>query len=381
MERSEVDQPKSTFQMADNVMMNEGALQQQGFREEDYQEEILRLRGQLVASQQAERLAMEQLAVQQSSVTPMVEQLSATSIPPTGQGAQQLGLIAPTLCKRLSDISKFDGSQKGYPMWKVEADNKLRIDGAVIGTPQDQAAYLFSRMEAKAQLMVVSFYQNQSSCDAATFVRHLDSVYIDPNVAARALNRLQAMKQDRESFATFLPKFEKELGESQLTMVPDMVKIGYLRGALNTEMQRAMIGPVTYTDYGRFVQALLAVDSQLDYLQYQKGRTTPITFPSRMWPDGDEMDWTPTVQKVKLRKRLTADEQQKCRQEGRCFNCLKRGHRANDCLGTKGEIPDKTKKESTASTTKVNAVKKKDVVLVETEAIETSHSDNESENE
>ena len=74
--------------MADNVMMNEGALQQQGFHEEDYQEEILRLRGQLVASQQAERLAMEQLAVQQSLVTPMVEQLSVTSIPPTGQGAQ-----------------------------------------------------------------------------------------------------------------------------------------------------------------------------------------------------------------------------------------------------------------------------------------------------
>ena len=124
MKRSEIDQHKSTFQMADNVM-NKGALQQQGFREEDYQEEILRLRGQLVASQQAERLAMEQLAVQQSSVTPMVEQLSATSIPPTGQGAQQLELIAPAPRKRLSDISKFDGSRKGYPMWKVEADNKL----------------------------------------------------------------------------------------------------------------------------------------------------------------------------------------------------------------------------------------------------------------
>ena len=100
-----------------------------------------------------------------------------------------------------------------------------------------------------------------------------------------------------------------------------------------------------------------------------------------MWPDGDEMDWTPTIQKMKLRKHLTADEQQKCRQEGRCFNCLKRGHRANDCLGTKGEIPDKTKKESIASTTKVNTVKKKNVVLVETEAIETSDSDNESKNE
>ena len=266
-------------------------------------------------------------------------------------------------------------------MWKVEADNKLRIDGAVIGTPQDQATYLFSRMKAKAQLMVVSFYQNQPSCDVATFIRHLDSVYIDPNVAAHALNRLQAMKQGRESFATFLPKFEKELGESQLTMVPDMIKIRYLRGVLNTEIQRAMIGPVTYTDNGGFVQAWLAVGSQLDCLQYQKGRTAPITTPSRVWPDGDEIDWTPTVQKVKLHKCLTADEQQKCRQEGRCFNCLKRGHRANDCLGTKAEILDKTKKESTASTTKVNAVKKKDVVLVETEAIETSDFNNESKNE
>ena len=53
---------------------------------------------------------MEQLAVQRPSVTPMVEQLSATSIPPTGQGAQQLGLIAPAPHKRLPDISKFDGS-------------------------------------------------------------------------------------------------------------------------------------------------------------------------------------------------------------------------------------------------------------------------------
>ena len=271
------------------------------------------MRGQLVASQQAERFAMEQLAVQQSLVTPMVEQLSATSIPPTGQGAQQLGLIALAPHKRLPDISKFDGSRKGYPMWKVEADNKLRIDGAVIGTPQDQAAYLFSRMEAKAQLMVVSFYQNQLGCDTATFVRHLDSVYIDPNAAARALNRLQAMKQGRESFTIFLPKFEKELGESQLTMVPDIVKIGYLCGALNTEMQRAMIGPVTYTDYGGFVQALLTVDSQLDCLQYQKGRTASITTPSHVWPDEDEKDWTPTVQKVKLRKHLIADKQQKCR--------------------------------------------------------------------
>ena len=328
------------------------------------------------------RLRSQLAALQQSQVAPAAEQFftsgGASSSHMIPQSVQQegFGVTAPALRKRLPDISKFDGSRKGYPMWKVEADNKLRIDGAVLGTPQDQAAYLFSRMEAKAQLMVVSFYQNQPGCDATTFVQHLDSVYIDPNAAARALNRLQAMKQGKESFATFLPKFEKELGESQLTMVPDMVKIGYLRGALNSEMQRAMVGLVTYVDYGTFVQALLAVGSQLDCLQYQKGRGTPMAATTRGWPTGDEMDWTPTVQVGKLRRRLTPDEQEKCRQEGRCFTCLKRGHRANDCPSKKGEAQEKVKADKS---TKVHAVKKKSNVTIK--EVEISDSEMESENE
>jgi len=208
-------------EMEDSALFNKEILQQQQqeeYTEEDYRREITRLRSQLAALQHEKQLGGPS---------------SSQMMPPSLQ-QQQYGVTAPALRKRLPDISKFDGSRKGYPMWKVEADNKLRIDGAVLGTPQDQAAYLFSRMEAKAQLMVVSFYQNQPGCDARTFVQYLDSVFIDPNAAARALNRLQAMKQGRESFATFLPKFEKELGESQLTMVPDMVKIGYLR-ALSTQ--------------------------------------------------------------------------------------------------------------------------------------------------
>ena len=48
--------------------------------------------------------------MQRPSVTSMVKQLRAMSISPTGQGAQQLGLIAPALRKKLPDISKFNGS-------------------------------------------------------------------------------------------------------------------------------------------------------------------------------------------------------------------------------------------------------------------------------
>ena len=95
---------------------------------------------------------MEQLAMQRSSVTPMVEQLSATSILPTGQRAQQLGLIALAPRKRLLDISKFDGSQKGYPIWKVEVDNKFRINRAVIGTPKIKLLTFFQGWKRRHNL-------------------------------------------------------------------------------------------------------------------------------------------------------------------------------------------------------------------------------------
>ena len=77
---------------------------------------------------------------------------------------------------------------------------------------------------------------------------------------------------------------------------------------------------------------------------------------TRVWPTGDEMDWTPTVQVGKLRRHLMPDEHEKCRQEGRCFTCLKRGHRANDCPSKKGEAQEKVKADKS---TKVHAVKLK----------------------
>jgi hypothetical protein len=56
--------------MDDSAMFNEEILQQQqqqeDITEEAYQQEIVRLRTQLAASQQAEKLVVEQLMAQQS---------------------------------------------------------------------------------------------------------------------------------------------------------------------------------------------------------------------------------------------------------------------------------------------------------------------------
>ena len=99
--------------MEDSALFNKEILQQQQqeeYTEEDYRREIMRLRSQLAALQQAEK----QLGGPSSS-----------QMMPQSLKQQQYGITAPALRKRLPDISKFDGSRKGYPMWKVEADNKL----------------------------------------------------------------------------------------------------------------------------------------------------------------------------------------------------------------------------------------------------------------
>lgn len=46
------------------------------------------------------------------------------------------------------------------------------------------------------------------------FMQYLETYYRDPNAEARALDRLHTIRQkENESFAIFLPKFEKELAE------------------------------------------------------------------------------------------------------------------------------------------------------------------------
>ena len=62
--------------------INEQILQQrqEEYTAEDYQREIVRLRAQLSASQQGEKLALEQLVAQQSHVAPSSSQMMPQSL-------------------------------------------------------------------------------------------------------------------------------------------------------------------------------------------------------------------------------------------------------------------------------------------------------------
>ena len=68
-------------------------------------------------------------------------------------------------------------------------------------------------------------------------LNYLKEYYTDPDVSQRALEYLRQIRQgDNEPFAAFLPRFERELMESDGAAWPDYFKISYLERALNVKI-------------------------------------------------------------------------------------------------------------------------------------------------
>ena len=137
----------------------------------------------------------------------------------------------------MGERTKFNGERTTYAEWRLEAQSKLESGGAVIGPEKAQLAYLYMRMEPKAQRAVRAYYEQimvGNVHDAAGFIRYLDGVYLDPNAPKRALSQLREWRQgDNESFSTFFPKFKGLPAEGMTTAADDTTKLNYLEGALN----------------------------------------------------------------------------------------------------------------------------------------------------
>ena len=73
--------------------------------------------------------------------------------------------------------------------------------------------------------------------DANGLLNYLKECYTDLDVSQRALECLRRIHQgDNKPFAAFLPRFERELMESDGAAWPDYFKILYLEWALNTKI-------------------------------------------------------------------------------------------------------------------------------------------------
>ena len=78
--------------------------------------------------------------------------------------------------------------------------------------------------------------------NANGLLNYVKECYTDPDISQRALEHLCRIRQrGNEPFAAFLPRFERELMESDGAVWPDYFKVFYLKGALNAKITNCLI--------------------------------------------------------------------------------------------------------------------------------------------
>jgi hypothetical protein len=276
------------------------------------------------------RLEVEQLEKQVISQRP--KEQAGPPAPPNED------LTPPAPRRRLPELSPFTGRRSEYRVWRTEAREKLRIDGASIGSPTDQATYLFSRLGPDTQRIVVAWYDNQlvHGITPEAFCHHLDTIFIDPNAAARALSKLHDLRQKRdEPFATFYPRFEQLVCDAGLK--DDLSIIGHLKRSVNDELAKASIRDWREENLRAIIQALHSTSSALEGLSFERRtKAPPPKSQTTRHAEYDQMDWVPTKRLVppnpgqRLTK-LTEAEKEALRATGGCFRCRQQGHNARDC--------------------------------------------------
>jgi exonuclease VII large subunit len=116
----------------------------------------------------------------------------------------------------LPNPAMFSGTVSDWPSWRILIENKLRVDGMCLGSPADQCAYIYSRLEKMALKNTSTFMRERREDGTPDDLLHyLERIYGDPNVKARAVQRLYALKQKpTQPFEKFLPSFERELADA-----------------------------------------------------------------------------------------------------------------------------------------------------------------------
>lgn len=233
----------------------------------------------------------------------------------------------------------FDGERSRYRAWAIEMKSKLRTDKKAIGgVDRTLFEYIFTRLEGTAQKMCTAYVESGGTNHSpAHFMLYLDRQYLDPNAKQRALDRLQNLRQsEKESFATFLPKFEKELADCGGAAWPEEVKVNYLKNVLSKELKVHLLHTKPATNYGQYIIQIQDMQSKLDGLRYSslaaprkvmniqsgpstrsfQGNSTSLPGSSTVvQPAVDEMDWQyegqparPSIFSARTYTVLTPDE-------------------------------------------------------------------------
>jgi hypothetical protein len=204
---------------------------------------------------------------------------------------------------KLPDPALFEGTKSLWRSWKLEVENKLAEDGEALGNELSQFRYIYSRLTGKAKESVTTFVEvaiKQGHGNTTDLLYRLDLLYGIRDRKQKALHNLHNIVQgESESFASFYPRFEKEISNADAGDWPDDSKISYLQNALNNKIKQALVNapPSEIDSYTKLATKCEYLSSRMELLgQWIQKRGPNNSVKRTQAPFAqDMMEWEPTA--------------------------------------------------------------------------------------
>lgn len=88
------------------------------------------------------------------------------------------------------------------------------------------------------------------------FLNRLDKAFSDPDKIAKAIDKLNSIRQGNKEFRVFLQDFEQTLLEAQAWDWRDAAKKGYIRAGINRKLCDRLVSATELEGYDDFVSQL-----------------------------------------------------------------------------------------------------------------------------
>src|SRR5882762_8360577 len=172
------------------------------------------------------------------------------------------------------------------------------------------------------------------------FTSLLDKDFKEIDIQQKAYHALSILQQGKLSVDEYTSKFRSLATQAKITEDATLVDY-YQRGLHPAIVDRIYSGDALPIDFAAWVEKAVRLDQLYRARLAQKTsryvptslsttRSTQSTLPVTTEHDPNAMDVDRRRQRVALVK-LTPEERERCRQEGKCFACRQTGHNAREC--------------------------------------------------
>jgi hypothetical protein len=263
-----------------------------------------------------------------------------TPRPPSVRGQETPATHVPRKPKHTAPHpEKFTGEDETvYPIFRGLLEAKLRTDAQAIGGEYEQVWYAFGRLTETASKRIfpwIQYMQNTPDFTVHRLLEQMDLAFLDLQKQAKAIGRINVIKQRNRPFREFLQEFDQTLMEANGWGWQDEVKKGLLKAAVTSEVKRELVGRDEAVTYAAYVAQIRKITDDLDeWKEGQRVRSRPrqpLTTHQDQ-PANEQMDWEPTRTAPVASTRTSQQSRSKPRAKWVSQQEIDRRKEASECL-------------------------------------------------